>query len=465
VRARQSKPKTSELARTTFRALEPWVNVWCWGDTYQLPGETKIGYTITQEMWELFRRHRAGERGLRYPNGYRFQAWHVGANKLQARDIQHMLDGEKRVYFTGGRRGQTILMVDVDAHTDEQDDPDRTCKLICDFLGDCVFVVRSSRGYNLFLKIHYGGLGWEDYNKGVKEFEARLKAYCRANGCKCGVEVKGTITVDDSHYGSLAKLPCYGPWDEERLAAFVATPPRRVDWLTRKTAELETATPKGPPKVKARRGSTSGLPFGVEEFHALDTREHRNRVVPYLYAYHVAPRRGRLLREDLSIAVRVLALLRPNEDGSMPSARVKKVWCRLYQTGEVARAWDDSRWSAIWRTLADCGFLLVEDTNYWFIAGKHEGRAMRWRLNPDCPLGGGERAVSLQEAPSELPLRRPGLYRPCLVPAPAFDYLEWTPDRLTEFLLGQRAADAWGGRGAVREGRKEGGPCALNGGP
>ena len=111
-------------------------------------------------------------------------------------------------------------------------------------------------------------------------------------------EVKGTITLDDSHYGSLAKLPCFGAWDEDRLAAFVATPPRRLDWLIRKTAELEKATPKGRPKVKARRGSTSGLPFGVEEVeHLLGSKAVRHRAA-YLYAMHVAPRRGRLAVQD-----------------------------------------------------------------------------------------------------------------------------------------------------------------------
>ena len=65
---------------------------------------------------------------------------------------------------------------------------------------------------------------------------------------------------------------------------------------------------------------------------------------------------------------------------------------------------------------------------------------MRWRLDTACSLAGGEESVSLQEVPSELPPRRPGLYRPCRVPAPGFDYLEWTPERLTDFLLGQRAA-------------------------
>jgi hypothetical protein len=194
VRARRSEPTTSELARTTFKALEPWVNVWCWGHTYQLFGETKVTYNITRAMLGLFRRHRAGERDLHYAAGGRFEPWHVGANRLRARDVQDMLDGEKKVYFTGGRRGQALLMVDVDAHTDDQNDPDQTCKLICEFLGDCVFVVRSTRGYNLFLKVLYGGLGWEQYNKRVGEFQAQLKAYCAAHGCKCGVEVKGTIT-------------------------------------------------------------------------------------------------------------------------------------------------------------------------------------------------------------------------------------------------------------------------------
>jgi hypothetical protein len=117
----------------------------------------------------------------------------------------------------------------------------------------------------------------------------------------------------------------------------------------------------------------------------------------------------------------------------MPSARLKALWTRLYQQGVFGRAWDDSRWSALWKTLADCGFLLVEDTDYWYVGGGR-GRAMRWRLDPAYsladPAPGGEGSASWQEALSPLPQYEPGVYRPCLASPPGSWYVDLTAEEL-----------------------------------
>jgi hypothetical protein len=116
---------------------------------------------------------------------------------------------------------------------------------------------------------------------------------------------------------------------------------------------------------------------------------------------------------------------------SVRNAGNETMCCRPARS-DVLSARSYSRWSAIWQTLADCGFLAVQDANYWFIEGKHEGQAMKWRLDEAYSLQETQEEASLQEVPP----RRPGLYRPQLVPAPAFDLYEWTPERLTDFLLG-----------------------------
>jgi hypothetical protein len=227
--------------------------------------------------------------------------------------------------------------------------------------------------------------------------------------------VKGHVQHGD-YSGTLAKVPCYGgaaPWTEEDLGRLERLRPLPFQWLGKKVTELGRlpgpAKPVRPPAPR-KPGSTSGLPFEVGDVEALLASKAVRDRAAYLYAMRVTPARGRLTREDFAQAWALLEQLRPNEDGSMPQARVKKVWCRLYEEGVFARAFDDSRWSAIWRTLADCGFLDVVDTDYWHAEGGR-GQAMKWALRPAYSLAGAgdedEDEASWQEALPPLRARGP----------------------------------------------------------
>jgi hypothetical protein len=371
-----SEHRITELAGRTFEALRPYVNV-------RSPGRWWGGaprHAVTREMRALLARHKAGERNLRYANGRPFSPGHAHAAKLTARDVQAAIDGAK-IYFTGGLRGLALVYIDIDAHQPWQTDVEETQKVVCDFLGmpGRLLVRPSDRGSNVYLALDYRGLTYGSYNRLLRDLGdglARLTAHC-----KCTVEVKGHVRHGD-YSGTLAKLPCYGgatPWTGEDLGRLERLRPLPFQWLGKKVVELgQLPGPARPVQQPAPRkpGSTPGLPFAVEEVEGLlHSKAVRNRAA-YLYAMHVTPARGRLTREDFAQAWALLELLRPNEDGSMPQARVKKVWCRLYEGGVFARAFDDSRWGALWRTLADCGFLAVVDTDYWHVEGGR-GQAMK----------------------------------------------------------------------------------------
>lgn len=79
-------------------------------------------------------------------------------------------------------------------------------------------------------------------------------------------------------------------------------------------------------------------------------------------------------------------LWRPRKDGKYYESEtsshwIQDQWNRLYQLGHFKRAHCTKRWSAIWKTLADCGLINVVDSNYWFYADKErQGKAMQWAL-------------------------------------------------------------------------------------
>ena len=65
---RKSKQQISQIAEDSFRAFRPFINIFDCGEFY----DGHPYHLITKLDWALYRRHKAGERGLTYPNGTTF---------------------------------------------------------------------------------------------------------------------------------------------------------------------------------------------------------------------------------------------------------------------------------------------------------------------------------------------------------------------------------------------------------
>jgi hypothetical protein len=227
-RLKRRKKVLHPLAERTFAAFAPFVNVKCCGVK---SSEGNPVYTTTQEQWDLYRRWRAGARNLFTAKGHKFDP-RIGRDYLSKYKIDRQLRSGRPYYYTGGREGQTNITVDIDAHRPWQIDVEHVLAVVKDFLGEeNLFVVPSDRGYHAELKIDYAGLTWKQANAVFKQFGAALHEYAKGKGCLCDIEIKGTITESDDHYGTLAKLPCYGEWTERRLAEYERLPVKSVKWL------------------------------------------------------------------------------------------------------------------------------------------------------------------------------------------------------------------------------------------
>lgn len=398
-RAKQKRRVSSSLAKDTFAALEQFINLAACGES--VDGEPK--FRITKEMWALHARHKQGEQRLRYADGRVFEPWHIPAGFLKQIDVHDMIETTKKYYYTSSRKGHAMPYIDVDAHEEWQTDLDQTVKSIVDFLGNRnVFVVPSDRGANIFLKTFYGDARWQEVNESLERLQKALKAFTRTH--LCTVEVKGKISVGtgDNEYGTLAKLPCYRNWSHERLEEFKQVPTHTLKWLEGAAKALEEKAPPAAlekPEVrvaKERAGSCPGVPFTEAEVAAIpdmleQARDHSN----YLYAMRHEPKKKSVKLERLDFAVALVILTfrrlygvgddRPEKEN--PQDWIEAIWNWGYRNQHWQRAWDNSRWTAIRNTLADCGFLNLVDETYWFDAD-HPGRgkAMQWELKPEFAL-------------------------------------------------------------------------------
>jgi hypothetical protein len=378
--------QASDLAQQTFDSFRPWINDECGGKWY-VPEDDEPSpiYFIKQEAYELERRWKRGERLLFYkPNkngkASRFYPSHL-RSFLRPQHIDDMIAGQCKYYYTGGRFGRTLVMLDVDAHEPSQTDARGTVLQIVDLLGpENCFVVESTRGFNIFIKWEYmkpqpftvwRPSDWKTANTTLSALQTVLKR-ATADRLSC-VEVKGTITVSSQHYGSLVKLPCYGAWSEDRLREFNELPVVDTAWLQDMIDKLHRINPLPVKTTTVKGGSCDSFTLSEEEVASIPglVRSLKSRSW-YCHGRRVDPNRKdvKLVPLDFAYAFVVLSLARKYRKEKfgeqMPSNFVQAIWNHLFGTGLFTRAFDASRWKAIRNTLADCGFLLFIDNCYWF---------------------------------------------------------------------------------------------------
>ena len=238
---RKSTNPISDLARLSFEAFKPFINLYDPGIKYG--GE--VFHAITKEDWELFRRYKAGERGLTYSDGAEFKPGRDVVCKIySARHVHRHIQGEDITYYTSGRHGLGLLYLDIDAHKAWQTD-EYQAKALLQSLFPFGYFRASRRGQNGYLKIRYAST--KEFNTLADRLQETMKRYFLWQEILCDFEVKGKITTKDGS-GSLAKMP-FGThlypcnmrdetdnWDRIQLEKFSNCPivnARRIEQIRR----------------------------------------------------------------------------------------------------------------------------------------------------------------------------------------------------------------------------------------
>jgi hypothetical protein len=91
--------------------------------------------------------------------------------------------------------------------------------------------------------------------------------------------------------------------------------------------------------------------------------------------------------EDLAIGLGIVKVCtsKPNADGTMPTERIKAIWDKLFENGEVDRAFDYHRWRVARNLIESKGGLAMVDRRFYtgFVNDQGQeikGRAARWHM-------------------------------------------------------------------------------------
>jgi hypothetical protein len=226
------------------------------------------------------------------------------------------------------------------------------------------------------------------------------------------VEVKGTVPVitwgnewgEVLHYqsGTLAKIPREV---ERRFAELQGT-----SVITMNDLMALPLAPKARPKVLScpvtatqqddppasglhfTAGSVSGRHFGAELLAGLAVGGRFHTVAETLLNGHPLNTSGRqaVTVEDVAIALMLGEFLTNHMEanGAMPTARWRKLWMNLYESGDISRAWDHHRFKAVRDYLSSLGLIEWQDSTYvlgWHDGqgDYHKGQAAKWKFSKD----------------------------------------------------------------------------------
>lgn len=223
-----------DLAKATFAAFEPYVNVHDCGVKIVTSADARtcitvyqIIHSITREDSQLMRQYKAAKDRGEKPqivksNGTVFNPYtDYVRNVLSVKHCREALANKETYYYTSGYKSHGLLYLDVDAHYKFQTDADKAVELL-QYLFPKVFVADSDRGANGLLKVkHYGHS--DRFNNAADKLQTGLRRLFNHAKILCDVEVKGTITTGRKS-GRLAKLPWRKGFNFPKLDQFIASP-------------------------------------------------------------------------------------------------------------------------------------------------------------------------------------------------------------------------------------------------
>ena len=296
--------------------------------------------------------------------------------------------GEKTVYFTGSRSDYTLLMLDIDCHkSGSLEGASQFAEYLRQRFFPNLYYETSTNGNGIHGYIIVDKWKWADaeYNAVLKEVEAWLKLVLATTTFdvetvelkgQCPSIVWGTVyrrQVEKFTMGGLAKMPR----DATRLDEWLATTQMTAHDLRKLPLDYPVAsTPEVEIHVEKQElaGSVRGKFVDMEKIQKYLPLAERFVPAPEL----VSPKsRVWVTAEDVAIFLVLLEYFagHPNDDGTMPYKRFAGLWKRLYQDGDVTRAFDNKRFAWIRNRVSDQGGIEWQDATYC------NRRAAKWTVS------------------------------------------------------------------------------------
>lgn len=347
--------------------------------------------TAKKEIPRLNCRH-AIERHVRF--GRKIRTW------TESRLDGHGTGDETLYYTSHNDRG--LITLDIDCH---RVGDDLEALRFAQFLKARYFptlqyeVSTSGNGVHAYIKVTWDQKETDEatakwLGKRFKRIQTWLNALVHEHGFELdGVEIKGPPTFVSERGDVIFGQPCRLPRRIENLAR---APQHSIEELTAMARRDQTSIDQhredlreeavaNPKERKMTRGS-AGVSFSVITASMVsDQMGVADMLTEDLGLTASCNKSLAIVPLDMAITLAITTELTRdmNDDGTMPTARIRAVWESAYRNGIVDRQFHASRFAAIRNALVDSGLIRMVDNRYSHEQsdGQSKGTAMKWSIN------------------------------------------------------------------------------------
>jgi hypothetical protein len=335
--------------------------------------------------------------------------------KMKNEHYRNHAQGHETHYFQGNTFGdRTLAMIDVDVQKARGLGSTEAAIAFVEHLKKHFFpdlyweMSTGGKGVHAYVVIDKTGVSGKHVNDSLRIFEKWLRRRAEDFDIEL-VEVMGhcpEVVYDGSKirvlkFGSFAKHPRHldDPDRFESLKNTTVIGWRELRDLPERDFDRPETAPRGqittitsgkvahevrdkPKRVSS--GSITGKHISPDDLARL--LEYKRIAESYLGGAKLKTGEHAVRAEDFAIAFLLLKFIKENEnpDGSLPQARVEKLWQALYREGDVDRGWNKKRWPVIRDTMSRWGLLDWIDNRYqpgYFLGDKWQaGVACKWGI-------------------------------------------------------------------------------------
>lgn len=308
--------------------------------------------------------------------------------RLPNKKIKEHTENKKTLYYYGnGKRSnsETLVMIDIDVQKKNKLGSTQGAIDFVNYLKNKLPNLyyepsTNNKGIHAYFILKKQNYNANIVNKTLKGFENWLRN--EAEKIKADiemVEIKGLCPeiiykdnkISNIKYGTLAKIP------------------RNLDVLSANGSQfLSIEDIKKEYSIEynyknKKEGSVSNKLFSNDDIKNLDNY----KLIYYKLTNNkkLKARNHIVTEEDFAIALLILMFIdkNPNNDGSIPTERVKQLWKSLYKYHDVKRNWNHHRWKAIRDFLSMKNLIDWKDNKYEFgdKSTNKKGIACKWNLS------------------------------------------------------------------------------------
>jgi hypothetical protein len=306
---------------------------------------------------------------------------------LPNKKIEDHIKKEKTIYFYGNGKTsnkETLVMIDIDVQKKNNiGSTDGAINFVNhlkkEFPNLYYEPSTNEKGIHAYFILEKLNISAKIVNKTLKGFENWLKKEAEKTKADIElVEIKGLCpeiiyknkNISNIKYGTLAKVPR----NLEQITLI------KNQYLSINQIEKEYFIDI---KNNKNEGSTSNKLFSKEDLEKIEA--YKKIFNTLTDNCRLRARKHIVTDEDFAIGLLILLFINknPNEDGSIPTERVKQLWISLFKYHNIKRNWNHHRWKTIRDFLSSKSLINWKDNKYNF-GDKYnniKGNACKWSLS------------------------------------------------------------------------------------